>query len=122
MAPAGRALWARILAVYDLAEQETPILVAACTTQDVIARLETLVAVEGDTVAGSTGQTRIHPALTEARAQRLVLAKLLGSLSLPVDEVGPPRTARQVQASRAAQSKWDRVPSTTERRARRGVA
>lgn len=88
---------------------------AAARQADDVAHLEALVATDGMMVAGSVGQRRLHPAVTEARNGRIALAKLLATLRLPED-TGQLRSEASTTAQRAAEVRWQ-----AERR-RRGTA
>lgn len=95
----------------DLAPAELVLLGEACRTLDLIAGLDAQVTTDGVMVAGSRGQTRTHPALTEARLQRAALARLLDQLGLPADtgDQAVPSSPSSRRASKAAQVRWDRV-------------
>lgn len=85
---AGQALWAELLDAFELVEHERRLLVEACRCADVLDQLAAVVASEG--VMDASG--RVHPAVVEARQQRLVLTRLVASLRVPDDESGrPPR-------------------------------
>lgn len=58
-------------------------------------------------VPGSAGQMVPHPAVGEARQQRITLSRLLGQFDLP-DEHGAPviATPRQASARKAAATRW----------------
>jgi hypothetical protein len=61
-------------------------------------------------VTGSTGQSRLSPAVAELRQHRLALSKLLLDLALPaetVTELTRPSAASK-QASHAATARWNR--------------
>ncbi|MGO1385747.1 MAG: hypothetical protein ACTHU1_13305 [Arachnia sp.] len=80
----GKKLWTTIVDDYELGEHELVILVEACRTVDSLAALEAIVTADGVTDKSPQG-VRAHPALVEARQQRLVLAKLIASLRIPTD-------------------------------------
>ena len=102
---AGKALWADVVAKYDLRVDELAVLEAACKTADMIATLDK----EWDGLGkpfltrGSMGQDVIHPLIGERRAQQAQLAKLLGLLKLP-DEVSGAVGTNPARA--AAASRW----------------
>ncbi|TFD26086.1 hypothetical protein E3T27_08645 [Cryobacterium lyxosi] len=56
-----------------------------CRTRDRIVQLDAAVATEGLMIESSQG-SRLHPAIAEARQQRLTLARLLVSLGIPALE------------------------------------
>src|SRR5581483_4306575 len=101
----GKALWRAILADlqgdWELDRRELHFLERACRVEDQIAELEKAVAEDGATVAGSRGQTVVHPALSEARQLALVQQRLLGSLELS-DPTERPATPAQARGRRAA--------------------
>ncbi len=96
----------------DLDGRETELLDRACATADAIEALEEVVARDGATVTGSRGQTIVHPALVEARQQKLVLLRLLNSLDLIGDSAAPASPSARGRA--AAQARWRRSPSKRE--------
>ncbi len=99
MQAAGHRLWSSVTDEYDLDEHERAVLVEACRTADALTLLDDVVRAEGPLLAGPQG-VRAHPALVEARQQRVVLARLLAALRLPAGSEGdvpasarPPRRA-----------------------------
>lgn len=112
---AGASLWVDTVAVYDLTDQELRVLRQACATLDVVAALEEQVASDGVMVDGSKGQPVLHPAVGEARQQRLAFGRLISSLALPDSEGETIRTPEQVRASTASLARW-------RAEARKGVA
>lgn len=102
---AGRALWRRFVDRFEFDLHELSILEAACRQADDVATLEGLVADDGMTVPGSSGQPRLHPAVAEARNGRLALGKLLAQLRLP-EEAQPIRSEASTRAQRAAEARW----------------
>lgn len=101
----GKRLWRRITASYSLREDEMVLLDQACRVADTIALLEAGLKGQPLLVAGSMGQQREHPLLSEARQQRGQLGRFLAQLKLP-DEDG--LSTRSTQARRAAQARWSR--------------
>lgn len=103
---AGKRLWDAVTQEFDLAEQELALLEQAARTRDVIATLDGVVKRDGPLSASSQG-VRIHPAIAEARQQRLALARLLATLDVPaleedVDQLPSARRARGVYDLRGA--------------------
>ncbi|WAJ32209.1 terminase [Arthrobacter sp. FX8] len=93
---AGLRMWRSIADEYELGEHELSILLEAARTVDALDDLERIVREEGVTNVSPQG-VRAHPALVEARQQRVTLAKLVASLRIPLDEeesIG--RTQRRV--------------------------
>ncbi len=105
---AGRALWRDVRQTYGITDHDGRILEAACATADVLDHLDRVVASEGVMSTGSKGQPVVHPAVQEARQQRLALGRLLAQLALPdLDQSGEViRSPRQLRAQRAAQERW----------------
>lgn len=92
LAAPGRRLWKAVTTDYDLAAHELQVLTEAARTVDLLAELEKIIVRDGPTVDGMHGP-RINPAATEARQQRLALARLIVALRIPVDDAtGAPRT------------------------------
>lgn len=81
----GRKLWRSVTDDYELGEHELSILVEAARTVDALDALESIVRSEGVTNISPQG-VRAHPALVEARQQRVTLAKLVASLRIPLDD------------------------------------
>jgi hypothetical protein len=81
----GRALWRAVLEEFDLDRHEVTILREAARTADALDGLQALLDAEG--LMGVTSQgPRVHPALVEARQQRLTFARLLTALRIPAGE------------------------------------
>lgn len=83
----GRALWRFVASNYVLDGHETVLLRELCRTSDALDGLQAVLDAEGLMAETSQG-SRPHPALVEARAQRLVMARLLVALGLPSGEAG----------------------------------
>ncbi len=81
----GRALWRAVLADFDLDEHERTLLLQACRTGDSLDALQATVDTEGVVIATPQGP-RAHPALVEARQQRIALARILAALQIPSGE------------------------------------
>jgi len=96
---AGRRLWRAVLADYELDEHELTLLRQAVRVADLCDDLQAVVDNEGPVLrAGET--VRAHPALVELRQQRIVLARLVVALRVPLgDETdgqqAPPRLQRR---------------------------
>lgn len=90
---AGAALWASVVADYELELHEERLLLEVCRTADLCERL----AVEA---AGplTTAKGAIAPAVVELRHERIVLARLLAALRVPLGaEVANPNAAPRLQ-------------------------
>lgn len=98
---AGRALWRSVVDHFELEEHERSLLVQAVHVADTCEDLQAVVDEEGPVRAG-----RPHPVLAELRAQRIVLARLIVALRVPLGEEG-------------AEDKHG--PARLQRRASRGV-
>lgn len=105
----GRTFWRDVVAEFDLTDAERHLLHEACRSLDRIDALEALVADEGMTVTGSTGQTVLHPGIAEARQQRLVLGRLVKQLELPDEDTPPTSSMNTDRARYAAQQRWSRA-------------
>lgn len=79
---AGRKLWDVSTVEFDWAEHELALLEEACRVRDRIVELDAAVKTDGLMIASSQG-ARVHPAVGEARQQRLTLARLLATLQIP---------------------------------------
>ncbi|MEO8697088.1 MAG: hypothetical protein ABI658_26500 [Acidimicrobiales bacterium] len=82
---AGSKLYEAITEEFDLDVHELALLAAACHTADTCSRLQAVVDAEGELVH-VRGEVRAHPALVELRAQRILLARLLVALRVPLGE------------------------------------
>jgi hypothetical protein len=87
--PAGRRLWRSVLSEFDLAEHELALLRQAVHVADLCEQLRATVDREGALL-----DSRTHPAMTELRQQRVLLARLVVALRVPLGEQksGPQRT------------------------------
>ncbi|WP_100498323.1 terminase [Geodermatophilus chilensis] len=97
LAPAGRRLWRKVTADYDLAEHERAVLLAACRTADVLERLEAEVA-----AVDLADWPRARGLLVEARQQRITLARLIAALRVPYEDDDEAPEARPRLQRRAA--------------------
>lgn len=107
LGPSGQALWRAVVAVFELDPHELVTLESASRQRDVVAQLEAVVDAEGPMVEGSKGQSRVHPAVTEARQGRIALATLLGRIDLQ-DVDGRSATTPSQRGRRAANARWAR--------------
>lgn len=80
----GRRLYRSVTDDYELGDHELSILLEAARTVDALEALEAIVREDGVTNVSPQG-VRAHPALVEARQQRVTLAKLVASLRIPLD-------------------------------------
>ncbi|WP_224279381.1 hypothetical protein [Streptomyces sp. LS1784] len=81
-----RAVWHAVLSDFDLETHETALLHAICTTVQNLEDLDARVAADGaviETGRGADAAVKPHPALIEARMQRMSLARLVTALRLP---------------------------------------
>ncbi|MFB1428136.1 terminase [Micrococcus endophyticus] len=81
----GKRLWRAVTEEFELGEHELSVLLQASRTVDALDELERIVIAEGVTHDSPQG-VRAHPALVEARQQRITLAKLVASLRIPLDD------------------------------------
>jgi hypothetical protein len=78
---AGARLWKSVLADFELDEHELTLLRQAVHAADVCAGLQALVESEGLLLEG-----KAHPALVELRLERILLARLIVALRVPLGE------------------------------------
>ncbi|NIK57899.1 P27 family phage terminase small subunit [Kribbella shirazensis] len=104
----GRAFWRDVLATWEVNRDELELLTEICRTLDLLDELRDAISRDGMTVAGSEGQPRAHPAVSQVTASRALLGRLLAQLGLPDPEGVPVPSARSAQAQRAAESRWNR--------------
>jgi hypothetical protein len=81
-----RSCGLRSRTLLTLGEHELLVLLEACRTVDTLNELEDARKAEGSVIDSPHGK-KAHPAVVEARQQRLVLAKLLASLAIPAEAV-----------------------------------
>lgn len=111
LADAGKAFWSDVTSRYDLRPDELRVLVQACKTLDMIAKLEAKWVERGepDLSEGSMGQEVIHPLIGELRAQRAAFERLRAALKLPDVSAEPaPAEDASAKARRAAAARWSR--------------
>jgi hypothetical protein len=83
--PAGARLWRAVLAEFELAEHELTLLRQAVRVADLCDQLQAVVETEGPMLE-LDGQRRTHPAVVELRQQRIVLARLIVALRVPLGD------------------------------------
>ena len=97
--PAGRRLWRAVLTDFELAEHEMSLLRQAARAADLCEELQRVVDDEGPLATTRLGETKAHPALVELRQQRIVLARLVVALRVPLgdqeEETTPSRSQRR---------------------------
>jgi phage terminase small subunit len=108
----GAAFWRQVVDLYVLSDAELRLLEQVCSTLDDLDDLAAVVAAEGRMAVGAKGQPVVHPAVQEARQQRVVLGRLLGQLALPDADGDVVRSPQQVRSMLGGQAKW-----RTQRRA-----
>lgn len=97
--PRGRKLWREVMEAWELDEHERALLIELCRTHDQLEVLHGIVEAEGTIIDSPTGR-RTHPAVVEARQQRIAAARLTAVLRLPGgaegDEIEGRRQQRRV--------------------------
>jgi len=102
----GRKFWRSTVAVFVLSEVEMELLKECARLLDECEALRHAVDRDGVTVAGSTGQTRVHPALGELRQHRLALGRMLAQMALPDDVDEHLMSPVQARGRKAARTRW----------------
>jgi hypothetical protein len=82
---AGKALWRAVTAAFTLEAHEELLLRQACRTADLCDLLQLEVDRDGPTLTVA-GVLRAHPAAVELRQQRVVLARLVAALRVPLPD------------------------------------
>jgi hypothetical protein len=82
---AGRKLWKAVLDSFELAEHEQTLLRQAVRVADLCEQLQEVVEAEGP-MLDDDGRPRTHPAVIELRQQRIVLARLVVALRVPLGD------------------------------------
>jgi hypothetical protein len=106
----GRALWKSVVVAFALAESETALLLEACRCLDNVEALCQAVAAAPTTTIGSRGQEIVHPLRAELRSERLLLAKLLSQLDVPMPSEGAgewDNLTASARARKAVRVRWD---------------
>ena len=102
----GRKFWRTTMATFEMSDVETELLIEVARLLDECENLRNAVQTDGVTVAGSTGQPRVHPALGELRQHRLALGRLLAQLALPDVDDGSLSAPAQLRARKASETRW----------------
>ena len=102
----GRRFWKAVTAGYELNVDELELLTELCRCLDDVEALAAAVDRDGLTVPGSSGQTRVHPAVGELRATRALLGKLLAQLGLPGPDGETLDSPARARARTAARKRW----------------
>ncbi|WP_433782435.1 hypothetical protein ACQPX6_10260 [Actinomycetospora sp. CA-101289] len=102
----GRRLWRSIADQWQLDEHESAILREAARTVDLIDQLHELAQADGLVIVGGRGGQVSHPALAEARQQRVVLARLLAVLRVPTGDEDDPAAGRRPQRRAGARGTY----------------
>lgn len=107
---AGNRLWRTTHETFDFADEphKVQILTQACRVADVTAELDDAADEAPLTVKGSMGQQVISPFIAEARAQRALLAQLLGRLDLPDTDEESEAKSDKLSRTRRRAAKGDR--------------
>jgi hypothetical protein len=106
----GKTLWKSVVVAFALAESETALLLEACRALDDVEALCQAVAAAPMTTIGSRGQEVINPLRAELRSERLLLAKLLSQLDVPMPSDGPGEwdgLSASARARKAVRVRWD---------------
>ena len=93
-----------MLGDFALDEHERRLLVEACRVADTCEDLQAVVAGEGPLTKTRLGEVKTHPAVIELRNQRILLARLIVALRVPLgaDEEHPSKTSPVRRAPRRA--------------------
>jgi hypothetical protein len=96
---AGKRLWKAVLTDFELAEHEQVLLRQAVRVADLCDQLQAVVVAEGPLLSVD-GHPRTHPAVVELRQQRIVLARLVVALRVPLgdqEQEGPAEGPTRLQ-------------------------
>lgn len=81
----GAALWADLVDLAEFDAHEVSLMTEACRVRDRLDELDAVIRAEGVTMTSPQG-IKAHPALVEARAQQIVMTRLLASLRIPTED------------------------------------
>jgi hypothetical protein len=82
---AGKRLWRAVLGEFEFQEHEMTLLRQAVRVADLCDQLQAVVEAEGPMLRVD-GTPRTHPAVVELRQQRIVLARLVVALRVPLGD------------------------------------
>ena len=83
LGPRGQEFYDVTTSEFTFSPAELNLLTEVCVTLDTLHDLAAAVRRDGLVIAGSKGQSTVHPAVTEARGQRIALHRLLSALAIP---------------------------------------
>ena len=86
LGPEGRRLWRAVTTDFDLDQHELTLLREVARTADACTDLQAVVDAEGRMVTDHLGNSRVHPAAVELRQTRILFARLLSCLRVPLGE------------------------------------
>jgi hypothetical protein len=109
LGPRGRRFWRRLSDAFELSDAELELLSEACRVLDAIDGMSSQLVTDGLMSTGSAGQPIAHPLVAEIRAQRDLLARLIGRLALPAEDVDG---AASIFARRGANARWYGKPKS----------
>ncbi len=123
LGPTGRTYWTKVVADYVLNVDELVLLRQTCAVLDEIAAFDRRIAADGLVVVGSQGQPRPNPLVSQRRASRSLLARLVSQLGLPAADGGRVRTGLEARAASGHRKRWgDRPADEVAARRARGNA
>lgn len=82
----GRRLWKAVTADFDLDQHELTLLREVARTADACSELQAVVDQDGRMQTDHLGNVRVHPAAVELRQTRILFARLLSCLRVPLGE------------------------------------
>jgi hypothetical protein len=103
---AGDRLRQAIESEFDLSEPEAQLLAKACSTADLLERVEAEVAAGPLVQAGSRNQPVAHPLIGAQIELGAHLMRLLEALRLPLGEEDPQEAMTSQLARKAAMTRW----------------
>lgn len=83
---AGKRLWQAVLGGFVLDEHELTLLRQAVAVADTCDELQKVIDADGPMIKNRFGEPIAHPAAVELRAQRIVLARLIVALRVPLGD------------------------------------
>jgi Phage terminase, small subunit len=116
----GQAFRTHVLDTFNLDQAELELLEQVCRLLDHADALQAAIEADGVMVTTSQGDRRPNPAIAVARSTSLAIGRLLGQLAIPSEHGEAVPTPAQVQARKAARSRWDQ-PWRQGRRSGRGT-
>jgi hypothetical protein len=109
LSAAGLRLWDSVIGEFTLEEHEAAVLREACKVADTCAALQVILDGESLLLGGGL-LAKPNPAMVELRLQRMVLARLLASLRIPLSDSHETERSQRRVGVKGVYAKRPKVP------------